>query len=268
VPPFLAFSTLIEVPPMSEREIQKFMELQGKQYVPLPLSSVAIEWVKVGERRDASGSDKHQLLIIAIPHEQLLKYRKIFTGANLRLAAVEIEGMSTARALTSGSEDPALIVDIGSRSTSFVVAAGGFLRFSSQTDFSGGSLTQTIAKGLVISERRAESLKRERGLLGFGDSQELSTLIQPIIDVIISEAKRTIGAYETSYGDKVKRAILTGGGANMKGLPAYWAKQMNLPTVKANPSVVVRFPENIQPIVPDLGSELSVAIGLGMKHFI
>ncbi len=266
IPSFIAFSTLLEVPPMSDHEISKFMELQGKQYIPLPLSQVAFEWQKVGERKEENGSVKYQIFVVSVPNEQLEKYQKIFSVAGLKLAAVEIEGTSLARTLTSGTPNPVLIVDIGSRSTSFSVAANGFLKLSSQTDFSGGSLTQTIAQGLSISQRRAEDLKRQRGLLGFGGTEELSTLIQPILDVIISEAKRAIENYEANYQEKIGRVLLAGGGATMAGLPEYWAKQTGLPVEKANPFGRVTLPPALDPIGGELGSLLAVAIGLATKQ--
>src|SRR3989344_7527875 len=75
VPAFGAFSTLIEAPIMSASETKNFIELQAKQYVPLPLSAVAFEWLKVGERTDATGVTKQELLLISIPNEQIQKYQ-------------------------------------------------------------------------------------------------------------------------------------------------------------------------------------------------
>ena len=146
--------------------------------------------------------------------------------------------------------------------------AGGFLKFSGQTDFSGGSLTQVIANGLGIGQRRAEDLKKQRGLTGFGGEHELSTLILPILDVIISEAKRVLGNYESSYGDKVTSIVLSGGGSFLVGIEDYFNQHSGLPTKKGNAFQAVSYPAVLEPIVKDTGPLLSVAIGLGMKGFI
>ena len=267
VPAFLVFSTLLEVPSMSEGEIRKFMDLQAKQYVPLPLEAVTLDWIKVGERRASDGEEKYQLLLVSIPNEQIQKYQKVFRGAGLKLTSIEIEGMSLARALGANIKEPALIIDIGSRSTSFSIVANGFLKFSGQTDFAGGSLTQTIANGLGISQRRAEDLKKQRGLLGFGGEHELSTLILPMLDVIINEAKRVVGSFEGSYEEKVTSIMLSGGGSNLIGIEDYFGKILNLPVSKVNPFPQIRYPEAFQPIVKETGPLLAVAIGLAMKGF-
>jgi len=268
VPAFLAYSTLIEPPVVSEGEIKKFMEYQAKQYIPLPLNQVTLDWIKVGERTDENGTQKFQILLVSIPNEQILKYQNIFHAAGLKLTTVEIEGMSLARVLSYGIKEPTLIIDIGSRSTGFSIVAGGFLKFSGQTDFSGGSLTQVIANGLGIGQRRAEDLKKQRGLTGFGGEHELSTLILPILDVIISEAKRVLGNYESSYGDKVTSIVLSGGGSFLVGIEDYFNQHSGLPTKKGNAFQAVSYPAVLEPIVKDTGPLLSVAIGLGMKGFI
>ena len=125
VPAFLAYSTLIEPPVVSEGEIKKFMEYQAKQYIPLPLNQVTLDWIKVGERTDENGTQKFQILLVSIPNEQILKYQNIFHAAGLKLTTVEIEGMSLARVLSYGIKEPTLIIDIGSRSTGFSIVAGG-----------------------------------------------------------------------------------------------------------------------------------------------
>ncbi|HEY4475777.1 MAG TPA: type IV pilus assembly protein PilM [Candidatus Paceibacterota bacterium] len=267
IPAFLAFSTLIEAPTMSESEVRKFMEIQGKQYIPMPLSAVTIDWLKVGERRDESGEQKYQLLIVSIPNEQIEKYQNIFKASGLKLVSVEVEGMSIARSLSANLKEPALAIDIGSRSTSFSVVQNGFYKFGGQTDFSGGSLTQTIASGLSINPKRAEDLKKQRGLLGFGGEHELSTLIQPILDVIINEARRVIANYETSYQEKVASVILSGGGANLIGIKDYFNKNFGLPVSKGNPFSKISYPKILEPITKDTGPFLSVAIGLALKNF-
>ncbi len=267
IPAFSAFTTLLEIPVMSKEDMAKTMQFQAKQYIPLPISAVTIDWVKVGERTDAQGNIIQQILLVSVPNEQIQKYRAIFKGAGLNLTSLEIEGLSLARVLTADEKQTAMIIDIGSRSTSISIAKNGYLKFVGQTDFAGGSLTQTISAGLNIRVRRAEDLKKLRGLKGTGGEYELSTLMLPILDVIISEAQRVRNNYEKGYNDKVEKIVVSGGTANMLGIIQYIQEQMGLPTVKANPFSQIRYPSAMDPLVGDLGPEFAVAIGLGIKPF-
>ena len=264
LPTFSAFVTLIEVPVMNTEDTTKAMIFQAKQYIPLPISSVTLDWVKVGERK-LNGADVQQILLVSVPNDNIQKYKNIFREAGLNLVAIELEGFATSRVLTAGDNRVSLIIDIGSRSTTIAIAKNGYMKFTGQTDFAGASLTQTIASGLNIRVRRAEDLKKMRGLKGTGGEYELSTLMLPMLDVIISEAKRTKNNFESGYGEKVERVIISGGGANLIGVVPYFQEQFGLPTEKANPFGQISYPSELEPFVSELASEFTVAIGLGMK---
>jgi type IV pilus assembly protein PilM len=266
LPSFTAFTTLIELPEMSPQEMQQAMAFQAKQYIPLPISAVHVDWFKVGERTDENGIAKQQIFLISVPNEHIERYKRIIANAGLNLLALEIEGVSLARILTAGLKEPAMIVDIGARSSNFSIAKEGFLKFTAQTDFAGASLTQAVSSGLNLPPRRAEDLKKQRGVLAAGREYELSTLILPYVDVIINEARRAKDNFEKTYNEKVERVILSGGSANLLGLAAYLEKQLGLPTVKADPFSKITYPPAIQPLVKDLGSEFSVALGLAVRQ--
>ncbi len=267
LPAFSAFTTLLELPVMSDREIAQSVHFQAKNYVPLPISTVTIDWLKVGEKVEPDGTKKQQVFLVSVPNDLVETYSAIFRQAGLRLTSLEIEGISAARALTAGNQKPMLIVDVGGRSTAISVAYNGGLKFSGQTDFASGSLTQALSTGLNIGSRRAEDLKRQSMLIGSGGERELSTIMIPIVDVIINEAKRIQGGFETGYRETVAGVILCGSGANMPGLPAYVSAQMNLPVSLADPFSVINYPPEIEALKKSLGPTLTVAIGVGLKFF-
>ena len=266
LPSFSAFTTLLEMPLMPDGDTTKIMGFQAKQYIPLPISSVTIDWLRVGEKKNENGDRVQQILLVSVPNEIITKYKNIFKAAGLNLLALEIEGLSVARILTSGIKEDTLIVDIGSRSTSIYIAQDGNLKFSGQTDFAGGSLTQTISSGLNIRIRRAEDLKKMRGLTGTGGEYELSTLMMPILDVIINEVERVRNNFEKNYNEKITSVILSGGGANLLGIEKYFEGQMSLPVKIANSLSKISYPPEMEPIIKELNPYLTVALGLGVKN--
>jgi len=265
LPSFSAFTTLIEVPPLSDEELKGSIAMHAKQYIPIPVEDAMLDWTRVGERTDENGIKKTQIFLISIPNAVVRSTQSIFSYAGLSLEGLEIEGVGLARALSASKKDPVLIVDIGSRSTSIAIAQEGYLKFAGQTDFAGGSLTQVIANALSLSTRRAEDLKRRRGLLGDSPEQQLSTIIEPIIDVIINESVRAKQNYESTYGSKVKEVVVSGGGANLPGLSKYMSSALNMPVSKAQPFGAVGHLPDMNPFINELGPLFSVAIGLALK---
>ena len=197
---------------MPAEDTAKAVVFQARQYIPLPVSEVTIDWLKVGEREDEEGTKKQQILLISVPNERIKSYRSIFKAAGLKLVALEIESFSLARALVGSDPTPTIMADIGGRSTNIAIVDQGFWKYNGRTDFASGSLTQAIASSTNIDIRRAEELKKRRGLLGTGGEYELSTLMIPFLDVIIEEVRRVRDAYEKECQGKIERVILAGGG--------------------------------------------------------
>ena len=137
IPTFNAFTTVLDFPDMSASDLDKAMVYQVKQYVPLPISEVVIDWIKVGESKDDQGFKHQQILLISIPKEQISKYQKIFKLAGLTLIALEIESLSLARVLGGTDPTPTVVVDIGSRSTNIAFLDRGQLKFNEQCDLPG-----------------------------------------------------------------------------------------------------------------------------------
>ncbi len=265
---FTAFTTVIEVPLTSTGETSKALFTQAKDYIPLPISEVTLDWIKIGEKTYPDGTKKQQIFLVSIPNEKIESYQSIFRQAGFILDGFEVEHVSVARALTMHAEKPTLIIDIGGRSTTFTVAKKGVCLFAGQTDFSSSSLTQALATALNISPRRADTLKRQTTIVGGGGSHELSTIMVPIIDVILNEANRARAGYEAAFNEKVAGVILAGSGANMPGFDSYLTSQIGLPVSIANALTEVGYPPEISAFGAQLGATLTVAMGLALKKFI
>jgi len=269
-PAFGAFMTIIDLPDMSPAETKKAMDFQAPQYIPLPISEVGYDYLKVGEFDDEQGFRHQQVLLFSITKENMSKYQRIFKAAGLRLEALEIESFSLARILMNNDGTPTLIVDIGSRATNIVFVDKGQLKFSVQSDFAGASLTQALATSLNINPLRAEELKKQHGITLDPANYELSTVMLPILDGIINEVKKGLFTYAQQFpkAPPVERMMISGGSANLHGIEPYFQTQFEFPIMKAAPFLHFEYPSTIEPLVPELNPVFSVALGLGAREFI
>jgi Tfp pilus assembly PilM family ATPase len=118
---------------------------------------------------------------------------------------------------------------------------------------------------------RAEELKKERGILGTGPNYELSTIMMPFLDAIVSEVKKADYTYRQQFpmAPATERFVLAGGGANLSGIEKYFEKDFGgVPVVKASPFSRFEYPDVIAPFIPELDAPMTVALGLGMKQFV
>ena len=267
IPVFSAFITPLELPLLYFNETAQAVSFQARQYIPMAAEDVSVDWVRVEEFDDPKGQAKQRLLLIGIPNETIKKYKSIFKAVGLKLNALEVESFALVRSLFKNEKAPTLIMDLGAESTNLSIVEGGILKHSSQVDYGGSFLTYSLARGLEINPLRAEELKSRRGLVGSGGEAELSTLLLPLLDVIISEAKRTQAAYERNYGKKIELLTLTGGGANMPGIEEYVRGQTGLKIFKAYPFSGVEYKPGLEPAIRDLSNVLPAAIGLAQRYF-
>jgi type IV pilus assembly protein PilM len=268
LPIFSAFTTIMNFPAMAPEELKKAVAFQAQQVIPLPLSEVALDWSKVGEYTDDKGFSYSQVLLISVPNAEIRKYQAMCQVAGLTLQSLEVESVSLTRMLIGTDPTPTFIIDIGSRSTGITVADKGSIKFSLQTDFAGASLTQALASSLAVNPLRAEELKKERGILGTGPNYELSTIMLPFLDAIISEVKRADFSYHAQFpaAAKIERAILTGGGANLLGIQKYFEGELKIPVVKAAPFLKFEYPSLLTPLVAELNPLFATALGLTLRE--
>ncbi len=267
VPLFRVFVVPVELPSMPPEETRKAVLYQAKQYIPISLESAALDWAKMEDFTNPQGQPFQRILLTAIPNELLETYKAIFKHAGLHLTAIEIEGQALIRTMYRSDSTPALLVDLGAESTQFAVVEGGHIKQVGQSDYGGASLTHALARSLDVSPWRAEELKKRRGLQGFGGETELSTSLEPFLDVIIQEADRVRGIFEQATTRKIEKIYLTGGGANLPGMEEHMAQQTGLKISPLRPFSQVRYPTEYEPIMKELSNTFALAAGLALKAF-
>lgn len=267
VPVFSSFVTTFEMPLISKKETESAVSFNARQFIPLPLEKVSLEWEKADEY-EREGRRFQQILITAIPNDIIGDYKKAFSKAGLRLSALELENQSLARLAGREFREPIMIIDIGAESTNILAFDEGLIKKSFQTDYGGGALTKALARTTGLSPRRAEDLKQRLGLLGTMENKELSTSLIPFLDVIIREVQQARGNFKKVLRKDIKKAALTGGGAKLKGMNDYVKKVLDMEIVEINSLGGFRYPGSVEPIVSSLNKELAIACGLALKFHL
>lgn len=263
IPVFASFSTTLTFPAtMREEELAKAVPYEAKSHVPLPLPEVELDWVAL----PGSGAkgDSHEVLIVAVPKETIEKYRRIAAAAGIELRAFEVETFSLVRSVAA-QEKNALLVDIGTSATSLAVVEDGFVRMSHGTELAGGEFSRAIVKGLRIGMERAEELKRQEGIVGRGSAGVRNVLV-PFVDRLAAESERLIGLYERKSNRAVEKVILSGGSSRLPGLAEHLSAKLTRPTVLGEAFKNIRYPQALEPMVPELNASFAVAVGLAMRE--
>ncbi len=275
IPVFSTFSALMELPDMPYKEIEAAIPYEARQYIPVPTSEVILGWNIIGKKTieapegpNAAPISKIEVLLIATPKEVANKYANIARMLGLNLKAIEAESFALERSLIGDDKVPTVIVDIGSRITNILMIENGYVMINKGVDTSGNEITKILAHAFNVDFRRAESLKREKGLLHRDDSERsINKVILPVIDIIVGEVKRLNDFYRRHRNKKIERIILCGGSAHLPGISDYFSASFgNLPVIIGNPWRKIIYPVSLEPILDDLAPSFSVAVGLAMRE--
>lgn len=257
LPNTAVFTSVVDMPKMSESELAKAMPFEAKKYVPLPLSEISLNWTVISDKPE---EPNHQVLMIAVPNQINQTYMKIFEMAGLNLEFAEIEALALIRSLLGDQSKNDVIIDIGAKVTGLSFVRSGVLQMSRNLNIGGDTITERIAQALNLSQERAEQFKRDFGLNG---TDFLPEAVKPVLTTIKNETQQLLNIYRT-HNISVDRIIFSGGGAQLPGILEFF-KDLGIPSFVGNPLSKISYPQAAQKVLQRYGMHLSVAMGLAMR---
>lgn len=252
------FTSVIEMPKMSEKELGAAMDYEAKKYVPLPFSEVVLSWTVVSAN---PGNNSVNVLLTAVPKQVRESYIRVFEMAGLSLEVIEIEALALIRSLVTKANQNSVIIDIGAKTTGLNFVKQGFLHLTRNLNVGGDTITDKIAETLRISQVRAEQFKKD---FGVGQSSFIPEAVKPVLTSIKNEVKQLVGIYH-AHGVIVDNLILTGGGANIPGILEFF-KDLGIAIELGNPLKRVSYPVAAEPVLKRFNLHLSIAIGLALRN--
>jgi type IV pilus assembly protein PilM len=277
-----AFLQVIKMPMMSEEDLKSAIVFEAENYIPLPVNEVYLDCEIVPPVYNHL--DHLDVLLAAIPKRTVDPYLRVLKKAGLKPIAFEIESLAIARALIENQTTtyPVLIIDLGATRTSFIIFAGKSVRFTTSIPVSGIHFTELIAKNLRISFEKAEKLKIIHGLkeglkIKLGEKTTLEktkgkifeALIPALVD-LVQQIKKYIDYYQAhAYlsglppnGKRIHKLVLSGGGANLKGLREFLELELKIPIEMGNPWINVGEVKNFP---KEKSLSFTTAVGLALR---
>ncbi|HVY67437.1 MAG TPA: type IV pilus assembly protein PilM [Patescibacteria group bacterium] len=253
------FSSVIQLPQMSDQELGSAVEFEAKKYVPLALSEVDLSWEVIGPAAPGGGSQK--ILLTAAPKHIVNNYKTMLSLAGISSEAGEIEALALIRSLIGEVHSNCVIIDIGARSTGLNIIENGYLRLSRNLNIGGDTITDKIAQSLNISFSRAEQFKKD---FGVSSPTFIPDTIKPVLNIVKNEVKQLLTIYQ-SQGVAVDKILLVGGGANLPGIEGYFG-DLGVKVELGDPLKSVAYDSALAPVLKRYSLSLPIAIGLALRN--
>ncbi len=265
-----AYIVNMRIPKASEHDIRTAIEIHLEEYAPVSGTDAIFDYMTVEDPKHQR--DSIDAVVSVLPRSTVDEYLAIFHNTGIIPKAFEFESQAMARAIIPrGDLGTYMIVDLGKVVTEIIVKAQGVVQFSASLDMGGRMLTQAIERNMKITYDEAEALKLEHGIVNSAKSKNVYEAILPAIADLRGRFMRHYTYWQTHHAEKfggsVEHVFLTGGGANLKGLPEYLSSQLDVGVSTANPWVnVASSDQYIPPITAQESLGFSAAIGLSLRH--
>jgi type IV pilus assembly protein PilM len=234
----------VTVPKAPLAQIKESLPFQVQELLPVPVADALLDFYPVSGGVGEGGEVINGLLIAAVK-EPVLANVEAVEAAGLEPVDVDLVPFALVRALV-GPEDAhgtTAIIHLGATMSTVVVVSEGVPQFVRIIQQGSEDITNALAQGLGIEKNQADQVKRGFGLA----PAEVSPDWKPAIEMIstttsglLESLRNTLSFYvNTHKGTRIDRVLLSGGGAQMNGLPQAVAEATRLPV--GIPDITKRF---------------------------
>lgn len=277
------FSSVITVPKSADKELREAIQWQAKKLIPVPLEDMVLDYKVIdsseGKKPEpkAKGEDPKkdevktvQVLITGAAKAMVQKYLTVFKSAGLELVSLETETFALIRSLVGKDKSPTMIVDIGAVRTNIIVVENGIPYVTRSLDMGGAGLTKALQTSLAIELKAAEQMKCDiKTISSIYPGDGLPKVFESAMAPMVTELQYSISLYANRQAEdqakNVEKIILTGGTASLPALAGYFSKALNLKTYVGDTWARVVYPDELRPVLDEVGPRFAVSVGLAMR---
>ena len=259
------FTTVIDVPQMSETELGSTIKYQIDQYIPMALDDAKVDWKLLGQ---SLHDPKQQEVLIASTAKSYSEDRLDFIESlGLNVIALEPDPIAMIRSLLpSDVQDARMIVDMGELSTDIAITYGDTPRLVRTIPTGLSSLVKAAVTNLNIKDEQARQFILKFGLAPDRLEGQVFRAIEGVLDNFAAELTKSIKFFETRYPSVALGGLLLSGFATtIPRLDEYMSSKVNVKAVAANPWQKVRISQEDQQKLLPIANEFATAVGLAQR---
>ena len=259
------FSTVIDVPKVSEQELNAMMKYQVDQYIPMSSDEAEVDWVLLGESLHAQ--NQYEVLLTSTSKTYAEERLELVEGLGFNVIAEEPDAIAMVRSLSvTDSQDARLIIDMGENSTDLAVVYNGAPRLIRMIPTGLSSLVRAAVQNLNVQEDQARQFILKFGLAPDRLDGQVLRAIDSTLDSFSSELIKSIKFFQTRYPNTaVSGILLSGFGSVIPQLDSYVMNKAGIQSIVADPWQRVQVSQSDQQQLAPIASEFAIAVGLAQR---
>ncbi len=266
------------LPHMSPAEIKEAVVWEAPKHLPFPLKEAVYDYL-VDDVGDQTGS--LLIMIAAMPEKIANGWLKLITKAGVPLGAIDAPGMALLAyfdlAGNMEAEKSQAVINLGYQFTVINIFKNNRLRLTRDIGVAGAEMDQAISELTGLSVEQAARLKNDTGfnVPVDGGNQELTGKVKAALEQtaekIAVESQRSFDYYTSQYREQpIDRIYITGGGALIPGLRAYFESFLSMKVLLEDPFESLLIEERLakDKTLTRMGPFFTTAIGLATRRCV
>ncbi|WP_432821211.1 type IV pilus biogenesis protein PilM [Trichloromonas sp.] len=260
----------IQLPIMTEEEMEASIQWEAEQYIPFEISEVNLDFQILGP--DARDPSQMNVILVAAKKEFVNDHVAVFRECGMNPVVMDIDCFAIENAFEAnyGFEEDEIValINMGAAAMNVNVLKGGKSVFTRDIQVGGNMYNEEIQKRLGLSSDDAEEVKLG-GEIEDIDAQAVMDVINDATESLAQEVQRSFDFFSaTSSDEKVQKLYITGGVSKTPNVREFLESQLAIPVELLDPFRMIKVnekefdPEYIQAV----GPLFSVAAGLAMRR--
>ena len=274
---------VIQVPTVTEFELESQIEFEADQHVPFDIEDVYLDFQILGETEE--DPEHMDVVLVACKREIIDDYQLVLSEAGLTTTcvdcavfalenAVEETGVYTqdtsaldaAEAMDNEADESAAyaLINIGANIININIMRDGQMAFVRDQFYGGQNLTEAIQKAHAISFSAAERMKKDN----FSDIDP--NVMEEFFSNLSSEIGRSLDFYGANNAEyPVQKLMISGGCALIPDIDVELDQRLGIEAKVLNPFENIKVAPNKFDAeeIKAMGPMLMVPVGLAMRGF-
>jgi type IV pilus assembly protein PilM len=261
-------SKKVEVPVMTEEELENRMQFELGHYIPYSINEVDVDYQILDTARDRS--NYMEVLLVAAKKETVNERVGLIKLCDLQTVVIDVDyfALSNAFEATCGfGEKNIVLIDIGASKAIMNIVCRGFPLFTRAISIGGRQITEKIEDHFGVSLEDAEHIKLGE-LPSTLSPGELEKIFVAVVGNWVSECRKAINLFRTNFPDnKIDEIYLSGGSCRIPGLDKVFEENLGATVAIFNPLARLEYdPQRFdQGYIDDIGPQMAISLGLALR---
>jgi type IV pilus assembly protein PilM len=263
----------IQMPRMSQEELEESIQWEAEQYIPFDVKDVNIDT----QILDAGGNDatgQMDVLLVAAKKDMINDYTTVVSESGLQPVVVDVDAFAVQNMFASNYDVPdketVVLINAGASVVNINIISNGITVFTRDVTIGGNQFTEEIQKQLNVSYEEAEALKIG-GTRGDSDAvvpQEVERVLLSVAEQVAGEIQRSLDFYAgTAVDANFTKVYLSGGTAKIPALFKTIETRVGVPVEILNPfrKIDVDNRKFDPAFIMEVAPMAAVAVGLALR---